>query len=141
MDIRAYIKQNEGFRDTIYLDTEGVSTIGWGHNLQNPIPTEAANIIFESDLVQVSTWVFALLNPKIGSFKYRTIALVDMMFNLGPTRFQEFKKMIAAIKAEDWEKAADEALDSKWAKQVGDRAVRDAYMLRHNKPWDEAKGE
>lgn len=140
MDIRAYIKQNEGLKDSLYFDSEDIPTIGYGHNLTVPIPQAAIEAIFEDDFMTATRQVGRFVSIKEENL-YRWVALVDMMFNLGPTRFATFEKMITAIKAEDWEKAADEALDSKWAKQVGDRAVRDAYMLRYNKPWDEAKGE
>ena len=47
-----------------------------------------------------------------------------MCFNLGYPRLSKFKKFLAAARNEDWETAADEMMDSKWATQVGDRAVR-----------------
>lgn len=58
------------------------------------------------------------------------MALIDMMYNLGKTRFLGFKRMIAAITAGDLHTASLEAIDSKWASQVGDRAVRDAELLK-----------
>ena len=48
--------------------------------------------------------------------------LLSMAFNLGGPRLQGFQKMRAAIRKGDFAQAADEALDSKWAKQVGRRA-------------------
>jgi lysozyme len=56
--------------------------------------------------------------------------LVNMAFNLGPTRLKGFKKFIAAFDAKDWDGAVIEMLDSKWAKQVGARAIRLAKMVR-----------
>ena len=53
-----------------------------------------------------------------------------MAFNMGQPRLAKFKRMIAAIKAGDWDRAAIEALDSRWAAQVGDRATEIAAMLR-----------
>ena len=55
---------------------------------------------------------------------------VNMTFNLGSTRLALFKKMHAAVEAKDWEKAAEEMLDSKWATQVKGRADRLAEMMR-----------
>ena len=52
----------------------------------------------------------------------RKIALIDMRFNLGPSRFRGFRRMIAAIKKGDWELAGKEAMDSKWATQVKSRS-------------------
>ena len=47
-----------------------------------------------------------------------------MMFNMGRTRLSQFKKFIAGVNAGDWDKAAVEMMDSRWAKQVGARAER-----------------
>ena len=47
-----------------------------------------------------------------------------MWFNLGLTRLLGFKKFLAALEAEDWDRAAEEMLDSKWAVQVGPRSTR-----------------
>ena len=53
-----------------------------------------------------------------------------MAFNLGWPRLSRFKNMIEALKAGDYGRAADEALDSKWADQVGTRAERIATVYR-----------
>ena len=50
-----------------------------------------------------------------------------------PGTSSRFKKTIAAIKAEDWENAAREMLDSQWAKQVGKRARELATMMKQGK--------
>jgi GH24 family phage-related lysozyme (muramidase) len=47
-------------------------------------------------------------------------ALVNMVFNLGQAGLQKFKKMIAAIKSDDWEEAANQAKDSEWYRQLKD---------------------
>jgi lysozyme len=60
----------------------------------------------------------------------RQNALVDMMYNLGRTRFSEFKNMIAAVKERDFDTAAEEMLDSLWARQVHGRARTLASMMK-----------
>ena len=50
--------------------------------------------------------------------------LVNMCFNLGHPRLSNFKKFIGAMQISDWETAAVEMMDSKWAGQVGNRAIR-----------------
>ena len=50
--------------------------------------------------------------------------LVNMMFNMGRTRLSKFKKMHAAILDGDWKEAAKEGRDSRWHKQVTNRAER-----------------
>ena len=50
--------------------------------------------------------------------------IVNMCFNMGAPRLSGFKKFIAGVNAGDWKTAAVEMMDSRWARQVGDRAVR-----------------
>ena len=57
-------------------------------------------------------------------------ALVDMMFNLGKPRFLTFKKMIKAVECGDFDTAANEMLDSKWARQTKSRAIELSNLIR-----------
>ena len=57
-------------------------------------------------------------------------AIIDMLYNLGKTRFKKFIKMIAAINEEDWERAAEEAKDSRWFKQVKSRGKEIVEIFR-----------
>ena len=57
-------------------------------------------------------------------------ALVNICFNLGLPRFLKFKKALAAAEDQDWELCADEFMDSKWASQVGQRAVELTTIIR-----------
>ena len=50
--------------------------------------------------------------------------IVNMTFNMGAPRLAKFKKFIAGVNAGDWNTAAIEMMDSRWANQVGNRAVR-----------------
>jgi lysozyme len=49
----------------------------------------------------------------------RRKVVIDMRYNLGPTRFRGFKKMIAALARGDYKAAAAEMVDSKWYHEVG----------------------
>ena len=59
----------------------------------------------------------------------RQEALVNMCFNLGFTRLIKFSKMMDAVAEGNYPMAAAEALDSRWAKQVGNRSKDIAHML------------
>ena len=128
-----YIKANEGLRLKPYKCTAGKLTIGYGRNLEDVgITVKEAEFMLETDITRV---VEAL--DDIFSFRLfctlsnsRQRALTDMMFNLGHTRFKKFKKMIRAIKAENFKQAARELLDSRYAKQVPSRAHKNADLLR-----------
>ena len=57
------------------------------------------------------------------------LVLCDMAFNLGLPKLKQFKLMLAAIESGDMEAAASELLDSNYARQVPNRAKRNADML------------
>lgn len=124
------IKEHEGLSLSMYYDSVGVPTIGYGHNLNYPISEEAANQIFMDDLqiavngLLINKPVADTLNPE------RFGVLCDMCFNLGINRLLGFKKMWAAIEAGDFDTAADEMLDSKWAAQVGRRSIELSRIMR-----------
>jgi lysozyme len=135
MDVQEYVKKNEGLRLKPYLCTAGKWTIGYGHNLEEGISENIAKAIFDEDIQVAINDVLDIFSNNKGEYQLvlsgnRYIALVDMMFNLGKSRFLTFKKMIQAIKEKDWDKAADELLDSKYANQVGQRAINNANFLR-----------
>jgi lysozyme len=60
----------------------------------------------------------------------RQRALANMAFNLGAQRLRGFAKMIKALASAQYDEAARQALESKWARQVGARAERIAAMIR-----------
>jgi len=60
----------------------------------------------------------------------RQDAMIDICFNLGLTRLRGFVKAIEAMSREQFDIAADEFMDSRWATQVGNRAVEVTEMIR-----------
>lgn len=60
----------------------------------------------------------------------RRKVVIDMRYNLGPTRFRQFKRMIAALARGDYKAAAAEMVDSAWYHQVSTRARRLVEMMR-----------
>ena len=130
--VNELIKRHEGFREKPYLCTAGKLTIGYGRNLDDVgITKEEASLLLEKDIIIATNQVRLVFKEEYKKFSYdRFMALVDMMYNLGLPRFKEFKKMIQAIRDNDWEEAAKQALDSDWAKQVQARANEDAELLR-----------
>lgn len=125
---------DEGRRARIYTDTVGKVSGGVGRNLtdkgfrQDEIDLMLRNDIAEAvaELDRVAPWWRGLNDA-------RQNALVNMMFNLGATRLMGFKKFLAALQVGDWAKAESEMLDSKWARQVGDRSTRLALLIRNGK--------
>jgi len=130
--LKERLKAHEGLSLVGYLDTKGKMTIGYGHNLNYPIPIEAAEIILNSDIAIAVAETHRL--PRTFR-KHLNVArgrvVTNMIFNMGRPRFLTFKKMIASVEGRDFEDAAIEMLDSKWADQVGKRAVDLAEIMRH----------
>jgi lysozyme len=60
-----------------------------------------------------------------------------MVFNMGMGRFQHFTRTIAFLEAGDYLKASVEMLDSKWAAQVSNRAIRLSHMMKEGVWWNE----
>lgn len=128
----AMIKRHEGYRGYVYRDSVGVLTAGWGHAFHegSEIPTDVATRLLWHDLYSV-TQDYERLNLQLDpGDTVREFVIKDMLFNLGVGKLFGFSKMIAAIKRKDYLAAATEMLDSKWARQVGARAVELAEMMR-----------
>ncbi|MGH8622269.1 MAG: glycoside hydrolase family protein [Burkholderiales bacterium] len=126
--------RHEGLRLKPYRDTRDKLTIGVGRNLDDVGITRAeALMLLNNDIATVRNEVerafqwFSSLNA------VRKAVVLDMVFNLGLPKFRQFEKTIAAIKAKNWEKAAREMLDSRWARQVGVRAKELAAMMKRGK--------
>jgi lysozyme len=107
--------------------------------MSNPIPQEAAEIIFRDDYKKALKCFFELpIGVRLttsGPASYglnvtRREVLVEMIFQLGLNGVLGFKKMIEALEAMDYEKAADEILDSKAARQCPERFQEYADLMR-----------
>lgn len=129
MDFKNWLKKCEGYNNKPYLDTVGKTTIGWGRNLSdNGISLDEAELMFQNDLKRALSDLAPYPWFK-DSPEHVQAALVNMSFNLGLTKLLLFKRMIAAISAKNYSQAAREALDSRWASQVGKRATDIALMI------------
>ena len=135
MDIYAQLERDEGRRLFPYMDQTGNLTIGVGHNLTaNGLTNHRIDQILRDDVADISaqlttlSW-FAQLDP------VRQAAIVNMAFNMGFLGLLEFHRAISFLESKRYDDAADEVLNSKWAAQVGIRAVRIAAQIRTG-VWD-----
>jgi len=130
--------RDEGMRLQSYKDSVGLWTIGVGHLLGQ---TERMTVITPSECdalldydINVACRLACLLAPGVFNnfddidMEMKENAIVNMAFNLG-SRLGGFKNFLAAVNSHDWKKAAEEMMDSKWAKQVGKRAERLRDMI------------
>lgn len=123
MSLRDDLIRHEALRLKPYEDSEGILTIGVGRNLEDVgLSRDEVLYMLDNDIkstlaeCQRFSWFDGLSQE-------RKDVVANMMFNLGWNRFNGFKKTIAAIEAGDYNTAAVEMLDSKWARQVKGRAV------------------
>ena len=131
LNLVSMLKRHEGFRGKPYHCTAGKLTVGYGRNLDDVGVTEVeAEFLLKVDTLRATDSAGDIFPSILSYTENRQIAIINMIFNLGKTRFKGFLKMIDAINRGDWESAADEAVDSRWYKQVGARAVELVNLLR-----------
>lgn len=128
----AQLRRDEGTRDKPYFDTHGNITIGVGHNLTSKgITPEVREMLLSRDVDEAISVCRALIHNFDLLSDSRKEAFANMAFNMGFVRFSGFRKMIEAAEAGDFETAAAQALDSRWAHQVGEgRSGRIADKIR-----------
>lgn len=139
-ELKRALYRDEGVRFDAYLDSEGILTVGVGHNCEavpvagvtkpgDRISEELASQLLDADLAATEKDLDRFLPWWRGLDDARQNVLMNMGFNLGVPRLSKFVKTLEAVKREDYAKAADEMLESKWAAQVGKRAIRLAQAM------------
>lgn len=129
------LKYDEGCVYKIYEDHLGYATFGIGHLIKDtdpefekpvdtPVSEERVDECFNQDIDIVCEELDRNLLWWRGLSDNRRRILANMCFNLGYTRLSGFKKFLAALENQEWETAAEEMMDSRWATQVGPRAER-----------------
>jgi len=125
------LRRDEGVRLKPYKDTVGKWTIACGRNLSdNGISTDEMLLMLHNDIDAASKGLDRALPWWREMSEPRQRALVNMCFNLGLPRLLQFKTMLRHLEAGEYEAAADAALDSRWALQVGERSDRIAELFR-----------
>jgi len=134
--IKDRIKKHEGYRDIIYTDSLGYKTIGYGHLVIEDgfIPgvqysKKELEEVFEKDF----TIAVQGANKLLGDFDIDDDAfsvVVEMCFQLGFPRVLKFIKFLDALKNKDYERAADEMLDSAWYRQTPGRCQELSNIIR-----------
>ncbi|WP_440053154.1 glycoside hydrolase family protein [Pseudoalteromonas sp. T1lg65] len=123
---------HEGKRHKPYRCSAGKLTIGVGRNLDDRgLSDEEIEYLLENDIKAVHRALLTKYPEFTQLSETRQKVLLDMAFNLGINGLFKFKRMFAALKANDFEKAAAEMLDSRWASQVGMRSKTLVSMMRN----------
>ena len=144
MDIRQLRKElevDEGVKYEIYKDHLGYPTFGIGHlvidsdpehgqEVGTPVSEDRVIEAFDNDVQVVLADCERLYNDFNVLPEECQLIIANMMFNMGRPRLSKFKGMKAGVDAQDWNKAADEMIDSNWYKQVPNRAGRLVKRMR-----------
>tara|TARA_Y100000401_G_scaffold101213_2_gene90626 strand:+ start:1951 stop:2415 length:465 start_codon:yes stop_codon:yes gene_type:complete len=140
--LKEEITADEGKVLEIYKDHLGYPTVGVGHlilesdeEFGQPIGTKITEtrcdeLLFRDLNIVLSECEDRFHNNWIDWPEEVKLIIANMAFNLGLTRLVKFKKMFAALNEGDYKKASEEGLDSRWAKQVYNRAKRLMNRLR-----------
>ena len=144
MDIRQLRKElevDEGVKYEIYKDHLGYPTFGIGHlvidsdpehgqEVGTPVSEDRVIEAFDNDVQVVLADCERLYNDFNVLPEEVQLIIANMMFNMGRPRLSKFKGMKAGVDAQDWNKAADEMIDSNWYNQVPNRAGRLVKRMR-----------
>jgi lysozyme len=152
--LKRQLEVHEGKRLDAYTCPGGCLTIGVGRNLEaNPatdelgreinqvgvkITEEEAHLLLDHDIDRFTSEVRSNIPQFESLSEPRQHVLIDMAFNLGTEGLLDFGRMLGAMHRGDFATAADEMLDSTWAKQVKSRAARLASMMRDDKDFEAA---
>lgn len=143
------IERDEGIRRSkegshvSYRDGK-VITGGIGHQLSKEeletyprgtaIPDDVVANWFKTDMEEANTSLTRILEKKKVRVPDEVFdVLLNMSFNLGEKNLLEFDDMWSAVEVGDWQTVSDEMRDSKWAKDVKNRAVRLADRMANVK--------
>jgi lysozyme len=124
------LMRDEGYRLKPYKCTSGKATIGVGRNLDDVgLSDSEVMILLSNDIDRVEQECSNAFDFWGTLDDDRKSVLLNMCFNLGITGLCSFKQTIKSIRAREYRLASKQMLDSKWAKQVGGRAVRLSKLM------------
>jgi len=130
LNIIEKIASEEGFSARMYKCPADKWTIGYGFNLEALDMPQAVAELWLSILVKDIKQSLYVLGWTGGLNEARRLAVTDMAYQLGVRGLCRFVKMAMALSAKDYETAANELLDSEYARQTPARAKRNADIIR-----------
>jgi len=139
--LREELAEDEGCKFEIYLDHLGLPTFGIGALIKDgdpecgqpvgtPVDEERVRQRFSLDIAVTIEDCKVLYDDFDDLPEECQLVIANMMFNMGRPRLSKFKGMKAGVDARDWNKAAEEMVDSRWHDQVPNRAKRLVKRMR-----------
>jgi len=127
----ALLKRHEGFRQFPYTDSVGCLTIAYGRNLRDKgISQTEGEYLLANDVTEAETGCIRAIYGFAQLDEVRRAVLIDMAFNLGLTGLLAFHDTLEAVRQGDYDGAGECMLRTKWASQVGNRALELVTMMR-----------
>jgi lysozyme len=128
------LRRHEGVETHAYKCTSGKITVGVGRNIDPDgglgLSDDEIDVLLENDIDRSIKELGAAFNWFSDLNEARRDAMIDLAFNMGLTRLNGFKKALAAMAEANYDTAAAEFMDSKWASQVKDRAIEICAMIK-----------
>ena len=125
------LKRHEGVELKPYKDTVGKWTIGVGRNLDDiGISEQEAEMLLLNDIKEAERQLIATMPWTQELDEVRFSALLNFVFNVGIGTASKFVNAMALLKQRNYDMAADEMLNSRWSKQVGQRAIDVTEQIR-----------
>lgn len=139
--LREELAEDEGCKYEIYLDHLGLPTFGigalikehdpeYGQPVGTPVTEERVRQRFSLDIAVTIEDCQVLYDDFDDLPEEAQLVIANMMFNMGRPRLSKFKGMKSGVDARDWNRAADEMVDSRWHDQVPNRAKRLVKRIR-----------
>ncbi len=124
------LKINEGYRSKVYKCSEGFDTIGYGFAIKD---LELSEEVSTKILTELVIKKHEMLKEKLSWYNDLPQEVkgvcIEMTYQMGYSGFLKFKKAITHMQNKEWQLAADEMLDSLWAKQTPNRAKELAQIV------------
>ena len=125
------IKESEGFRSQVYQCTAAHDTIGFGFKISDlELDMDTAEEILVRKLEKLIRRVknrFSWVNES--PYEIQDV-IYEMCYQMGVSGFSKFKKTIKYLADKNYDKASKEMLDSRWARQTSNRAIRLSNMVK-----------
>ena len=134
MSLLDNIKESEGFRNRVYKCTAGFDTIGYGFAIKDlTMDEDIATMILERKVAELKLRVhnkFPFITDLPESVQD---VVIEMCYQMGVSGFSKFKQTIQFLRLQEFENAALEMLDSRWAKQTPNRAKKLSDIVKYAK--------
>ena len=131
-DLLKKIKHHEGFVGHVYKCTEGFDTIGYGFAIKDlEMPEHIAEELLILKLEKLQKNANSRFKWLEDMPQEVQEVVINMCYQLGINGVSKFRKAISAMQEGDWEEAADEMLDSLWARQTPNRAKELSDIVRN----------